>query len=174
MPLIPVSTSYPQTRQEPGKHSHPELLALGIAEDLSHCSTDCLQIFIYIPSIYIYICTWDMHPHQPQAGKISKERSIPGDMCEKWHPRRTSVCWTSEAKLFEETESSSAICNVMSLICILQKNISLNRCKGRWRRGSICSLGQVSSSHPLVPSPDKKSAYTVTLIGGNSNKIIIH
>jgi len=61
-PLIPSITYYPQTRQEPGKHSHPELPALGRAEDLSHCSTDCLQIFIYIHFICVYeTCTRTNH-----------------------------------------------------------------------------------------------------------------
>jgi len=77
MPLSPITTSYPQTRREPGKHSHPELLTLGIAEDLSHCSTDCLQIFIYTPYIYIYVretCTRTNH----KQGKSQRRDPFPG------------------------------------------------------------------------------------------------
>jgi len=158
-PLIPSITYYPQTRQEPGKHSHPELPALGRAEDLSHCSTDCLQIFIYIHFICMYI--WDLHPHQPQVGKIAKETCVKSGIPEE--PKCVELRrWISLGKLFEETESASAICNVMSLICILQKkNITLNRCKGRWRRrGRILSQRQVSSSYPLVCSAKEKSANT--------------
>lgn len=155
------------------KHSHPELPALGRAEDLSHCSTDCLQIFMYI-YLQANTQTWGVCTRTNHKQWKSRQRMIHSRG--RGHVWKVATQWKNlesvelrrriaQGKLFEETESASAICNVMSLICILKKKCSP---KQMWEEESKRGEDLQSETSVILPSVGPWSKGRKTFLHGEN------